>query len=112
MKTFLKSRVVEWWIAACLSFLAFGWLPQRRGISTCISGLLFSAFAGLAITYWKTAWVATRDPRSTLGGRIMVVCLAGLGTGICGVFGWSLLFQYLGQPDAMRFHPVSSFSNG
>ncbi len=109
MRTFLKNRTVEWWGAACLAFLAVAWLPQRRGISTCLSGLLFSAFAGLTITYWKTAWVATRDPQSTLGGRIMVVCLAGVGTGICGVFGWSLAFQYFGQLEWMRFHPVSSF---
>jgi hypothetical protein len=106
MKVFFKSRVFEWWIGLCSIYWVFGWIPQRQALSTCLTGLLFSTWLGLTITWWRGAWVSIHDPESTLGGRVIMVGFAGLATGVSGIFCWSLLFQYLGQPDWMRYHPV------
>ncbi len=106
MRVFLRSRVFEWWFVLCSLYWAFGWMPQRRAIATLLSGLLFSTWLGLAITWWRGAWAAIHDPDSSLGGRVIIVNFAGLATGVSGIFFWSVLFQYLGQPDSMRFHPL------
>lgn len=105
MRVFLRSRVLEVWAALVASYWIFGWLPHRQGIATMMAGMVFSTWLGLAIAWWRGAWVSLHDPQSTLGGRIMMVNLAGLATGVTGVFFWSLLFQYLQQPEWMRYHP-------
>jgi hypothetical protein len=110
MRKFLRSRVVEWFFGLVTSFWIFAPFMDQPFLSALLTGILMSGWLGLLIAYWRGVWRVVRDPQSTLGGKLVMIGIAGLALGIEGVFAWSLLFVYLDQPEWMRMHIVRSFA--
>lgn len=109
MRTFIKSRVVEAFFGLCLVFWVFAPFMGEATRGTLLTGALMSCWLGLLIAYWKGVWRIVRDPKSQLGGKLVMIGIAGCALGIVGVFAWSLAFQYMDQPESMRNHIFRHF---
>lgn len=109
MLIFLRSRVVEVFFGLCLAYWTFALLVPPTTLATMLSGALMAAWLGLLAAYWRGVWRAVREPSSTMGGKLVMIGIAGCALGIVGIFAWSLLYQFLDQPIRMRSHVVRGF---